>query len=85
MPDVPTKSSLKTSAKNGGVNGLASGIGKTLGRGILGPGIGTAAGGIAAASMLDGNDRDIVATMAVDQAVGELFMSGSGGQRQGVK
>lgn len=86
MPDVPTKSTLTTAAKNGGMNGLASGLGKTLGRGVLGPGIGTMAGGIAAASMLDGNDRDMVATLAVDQGISELFAAGGGGGRtQGVK
>ena len=86
MPDVPTKSSLKTSAKNGGINGLASGLGRNLGRGVLGPGIGTMAGGITAASMLDGNDRDMVATLAVDRGIDELLSASSGGNRtQGVK
>lgn len=86
MVDVPTKSGLKTAAKNGGMNGLAAGLGKNLGRGVLGPGIGTMAGGVAAASMLDGNDRDIVATLAVDQGIGELLAAGgSSGRSQGVK
>lgn len=73
MPDVPTKSTITTAATNGGMNGLAAGLGQTVGRGVLGPGIGTAAGGILSASMLDGNDRDMVATISVERAMNELF------------
>jgi hypothetical protein len=81
MVDVPTSSDLMDAAMNGGKNGLASGLGQSVGRSVLGPGIGTGVGGITAAAMLDGNDRDIVATLAVESAVRELTagMGNSGG------
>ena len=77
MPNVPTKSTLKDAATTGGMNGLASGVGRMAGRSVLGPGLGTAVGGVGAAAALDGTDRDMVATIAVDRAVDELFAGAS--------
>jgi hypothetical protein len=81
MVDVPTTEGVRDAGMTGVINGLAGGVGAALGRGILGPGIGTAAGGVTAAAMLDGNDRDIVATYAVMDGMEELFSgaSASGG------
>lgn len=87
MPSVPTKNSVTGSAKNGGMNGLAAGLGETVGRSVLGPGIGTAAGGILAGSMMSGNDRTLVSTLAVERGVNELFAgsASAAGGRQGAK
>lgn len=86
MVDVPTTSDVTDAASGGAVNGLAAGLGQSVGRGTLGPGIGTAAGGILAASMLNGSDRDMVATLSIERATNELLagaMSGGGGSSGG--
>lgn len=75
-----------SAGKSGGVNGTVLALGETLGRGVLGRGIGTAAGGIVAASALDGMDRDAASMIAVERGMNELFLGGgSGGNQQGVK
>lgn len=78
MVEVPSKDSATDAGKTGIVGGGMSGLGQALGRSTLGPGIGTAAGGIAAASAMEGDSRDRAAERAVDRAVIELF----GGQAQ---
>jgi hypothetical protein len=84
---VPTSNQVVSTAKTGGVNGTAVALGETVGRGVLGPGLGTAAGGIVAASSLDGNARDMAATVAVERGMSELFAGamGGGGGGGGVK
>jgi hypothetical protein len=83
MVDVPTTSDLTDAATGGAKNGLASGLGQSLGRSVLGPGLGTAAGGITAAAMLDGQDRMIVSTLAVESAIRELTAGGMSGGDSG--
>lgn len=87
MVDVPTKDSLVDTAKTGGMSGTAVALGSTVGRSVIGSGIGTAAGGVIAASALDGSQRDVAATIAVERGMTELLAGGgSGGSRnQGVK
>lgn len=76
--DVPTADDAKDSAKTGAVRGGVLGVGELVGRGILGRGLGTAAGGVAAAASMNGNARDTAATIAVERGLTEL-MAGSGG------
>lgn len=83
MVSVPTKNSVTDSAKSGAMAGVPAGLGAAFGRGLLGPGIGTAVGGIAGASMLDGDSRDTMAQMAVYDAVNELLTMGSGNSGNG--
>lgn len=78
MVDVPTTDDVKDSASGGAVPGLAAGIGESVGRSVLGSGIGTAIGAVAAGSMLDGGDRDMVATLGVERGVNELMAGSSG-------
>jgi len=77
MVEVPTTDDVTDTAKGGAMPGLAAGIGESVGRSILGPGIGTAAGSILAGSMLSGGNRDMVATLGVERGVNEL-MAGAG-------
>jgi hypothetical protein len=79
MVQVPTKGSATDAAKTGGINGTATALGETVGRSIIGPGLGTAAGGVLAASAMSGTDRDIMATLAVERGMTELFAGGSSG------
>lgn len=86
MVDVPTKDSVVDTAKTGAVNGTAVALGSTVGRSVIGRGIGTAAGGVAAASALDGQARDMAATIAVERGMTELLSGGSSsGNSQGIK
>lgn len=82
---VPTGDDVKDTAKMGGLAGIGLGIGEGVGRSFLGPGLGTAVGGIAAASAMDGSARETAGIVAVERGMHELFAGGSGGQRQGVK
>ena len=86
MVEVPTASDVSDAATGGAKNGIAAGVGQSVGRSVLGPGIGTGAGGIVAAAMLDGNDRDMVATLTMERAINELVTgmnSGGGGSSSG--
>lgn len=75
---VPSKSSALDAGKYGAVNGGLLAVGETVGRSVLGPGIGTALGGMAAASTESGATRDSMALVAGERAVNEL-LGGSGG------
>ena len=70
---VPSKNSFMKSAKTGGINGTILALGETVGASVLGPGIGTALGGVAGASALSGADRDTAALVAVERGMNELF------------
>jgi hypothetical protein len=85
--DVPTTNDLKNSVTDGAVPGTALALGETVGRGVLGPGLGTALGGVAAASTQSGDDRTTMSVIAFERGMSELFAgAGSGGgNRQGVK
>lgn len=86
MVSVPTKNSASDAAKSGASAGVPAGLGAAFGRSMLGPGLGTAIGGVAGASMLDGGDRDTMASIAVYDAVNELLAgaSASGGTNEQV-
>lgn len=75
MPSVPTTGGVKSAAKTGIINGAAGAFAGNIGRGVLGPGVGTGAGYILGASMLEGQDRRVVATLGVDRAVNEIMGS----------
>lgn len=77
MVSVPSKDSLSDAGKSGAMGGVPAGIGALAGRSFLGPGLGTAAGGIAGASMLSGDSRTNMAETAV--FVGLTEMGGSSG------
>jgi len=80
MATVPTTSDVSDGGMSGLKVGGAASIGGVLGRGILGPGLGTALGGTVAAAALDSNsDRDMAAALAVNQGMQELFAGGGGG------
>lgn len=79
MVDVPTTNDVSDTGMGGLKTGGAAGLGELVGRSILGPGIGTAAGGVLAGSMLSGSSRDMVAALAVERGTNELFAGGSGG------
>jgi hypothetical protein len=64
---------MMDAAKTGGINGTVLALGESLGRGVLGPGLGTAAGGVVSASALSGADRDTAALVAVERGMSELF------------
>lgn len=87
--DVPTTTSLKSSATDGAVPGGALALGETLGRGTFGAGVGTALGGIVAASTQSSEDRRVMSIMAVERGMNELLVGGGGGRNtrrdQGVK
>jgi hypothetical protein len=74
---VPTKASTKKAGKSGLTNGGVLGAGEVAGRAVLGRGVGTAVGGILAAASESGQNRDMMALVAVERAANELT-SGSG-------
>lgn len=78
MVSVPTKDSV-TDAGSSGIAGIAPGLGAAFGRGFLGPGLGTAIGGIAGASALDGASRDRMAELVVYDSINELLTGGASG------
>jgi len=85
--EVPTKDDVKDTAVSGGISGTGLALGETVGRGILGPGLGTAAGGVLAASAMD-DGKDMAAMVAVERGMTELFARAGGSSRagqQGVK
>lgn len=75
---LPDKNSGMEAGKTGAVNGGPLAIGEALGRSVLGRGLGTAIGGIAVASAADGDQRDVMATIAVERGVSELMATPSG-------
>lgn len=79
--EVPTTDDLTGAASDGAVPGTVLALGETVGRSVLGPGVGTAAGGIAAAATQSGDMRGTAALVAVERGMNELFsgMGGSGG------
>lgn len=79
MPSVPTKSGLVKSTKTGGMTGGAAALGKNLGRGVLGPGLGTVAGGMVAAASMKGDSRKYIAASSMEDGIAELLFRGSGG------
>lgn len=83
MVDVPSKDSISDSAKTGASGGVPAGIGALAGRSFMGPGLGTAVGGIAGASMLSGSDRDNMAQTAVFLGITELAGASGGGSSGG--
>ena len=58
---------------SGAINGGSLAIGEVLGRAVLGPGLGTAAGGVLAASTDSGETRDTMALVAVERGMQELM------------
>lgn len=81
--EVPTMNAAKDAGMTGLKAGGIGGLGTTLGQSILGPGLGTAAGGVLAASSMSGNARDTVATVSVMQATNELMGGGGTSQQSG--
>lgn len=79
MVDVPTRDSATSALKDGGMTGGSAVLGEVIGRSILGPGVGTAAGGIVTASMLDGTSREIAASLAVERGANEIATTAMGG------
>ena len=81
MVEVPTTDDVKDSGMSGVTGGIPAGAGALVGKSILGPGIGTAAGGIAGASFTNGNTRVRTAETAVILGLAELGggLGGSGG------
>lgn len=79
MVKVPTKNSLSDAGMHGVKKGGISGLGQVLGTSILGPGLGTAAGGIVAASSMSGQARDRAAERAVEEGLTLMMIGGGGG------
>ena len=75
---VPSKSSLTDAGATSVVEGAYLGVGETLGRSIMGPGIGTMVGGVAAAASESGQARDRMAMVAGERAINELLAGGMG-------
>ena len=80
---IPSKSSAMDALGTQVMEGAYLGIGETLGRSILGPGIGTMAGGLAAASSESGQARDRMAMVSGERAVNELLSGGAGASNSG--
>jgi hypothetical protein len=74
---VPTTGDATDAGKDLAVQGVPLGVGESLGRSLLGPGLGTALGGVAVASMNEGMDGQVQATIAGERAMNEI-MSGMG-------
>lgn len=70
---TPDFKSGKDAGKTGVMEGGAVGVGESLGRALLGPGLGTAAGGIAVAAAQNGASRDRMAAIAIERAVNEVL------------
>jgi hypothetical protein len=83
MASIPTTDDATDAGMTGLKAGGAASIGQTLGRGILGPGLGTALGGTVAAAAMSGDARDMVATLSVERGMNELFAGGGGGGSRG--
>jgi len=79
---IPSKASAMDALGTQVMEGGYLGIGEVLGRSILGPGIGTMAGGLAAASSESGAARDRMAMVSGERAVTELLV-GTGGSNSG--
>jgi len=80
---IPSKSSAFDALGTQVLEGAYLGVGETLGRSILGPGIGTMAGGLAAASSESGAARDRMAMVSGERAVNELLAGGMGASNSG--
>ena len=70
---VPTGDSMKDAGMTGVVDGGTLALGEILGRGVLGPGLGTTAGGIVAAAAEEGTTGDTMAMIAVERGAQELL------------
>lgn len=70
---TPGVSDGTDAGKTGVMEGGAVGVGEALGRALLGPGLGTAAGGIAVAAANSGASRDRMAAIAIERAVNEVL------------
>jgi hypothetical protein len=76
---VPTKSTLMDSGKSGIVDGGVLAAGEVAGRSLIGPGIGTMVGGLAAASSEQTEDGKLsqtgetMALIAVERGANELI------------
>lgn len=70
---TPGLGDASSAGKTGVMEGGAVGVGEALGRSFLGPGLGTAVGGIAVAAAADGTARDRMATIALERAVNEVL------------
>jgi hypothetical protein len=65
-------------SKDGSIDGATVGVGTALGEAILGPAVGTAVGGVAAAAMeSNGDRRDTMAAIAINQAVRQALVGGN--------
>lgn len=80
---IPSKSSAFDALGTQVMEGAYLGVGETLGRSLLGPGIGTMAGGLAAASSESGAARDRMAMVSGERAVNELLSGGMGQSNSG--
>lgn len=80
---VPTTGDATGSAKDLAVQGVPLGIGESFGRSLLGPGLGTALGGVAVASMNDGMEGKVQATIAGERAMNEIMMAGASSGNSG--
>ena len=79
MPSVPTVDSMKDSASSGISNGAIPGIAALVGNSVVPGGLGTAVGGIAGASALDGQARERMSETAVFVGATQLGNGGSSG------
>jgi hypothetical protein len=80
---IPSKASAMDALGTQVMEGAYLGVGETLGRSLLGPGIGTMAGGLAAASSESGASRDRMAMVSGERAVSELLAGSGGGNSSG--
>ncbi len=79
MASVPTVDSMKDSASTGLSNGAIPGIAALVGNSVVPGGLGTAVGGIAGASALDGPARERMSETAVFVGATQLGNGGSSG------
>lgn len=70
---IPGTSDGMDAGKTGVMEGGAVGVGEAFGRALLGPGLGTAAGGIAVAAAQSGSSRDRMAAIAIERATREVL------------
>jgi len=79
---IPTKNSATDAGMTSISEGAYLGVGETLGRSIMGPGLGTMVGGVAAAASESGAARDRMAMVAGERAINELLAGGMGSSSQ---
>jgi hypothetical protein len=79
---IPTKNAAMDAVSTQVLEGGYLAVGETLGKSLLGPGLGTMVGGLAAASSESGQARDRMAMVSGERAVSEL-LGATGGSNDG--